>query len=570
MFYSQIILAKKGPLGMIWLASHWLEKLKKVCVRSFVVVLRISVENKFLYSPVQSRQHIQNQIFATDIKTSVGSIVTPVVPLALRVSGHLLLGVVRIYDRKVKYLFVDCNDAVSKIKLAFSGDVVDLPEKAFEATTLNVADFGSFDDDGQFEESTNIDKWASLALKQNNRQISTNDIDVRTTKGVRSIIDDSSKENSNFRQTNRKWLAFDDGLDDGDDELDAPEVLRNAPTETTEMDVLDQSMDDPETLRRGVTAQESQRISLEAQDGDDGMIPYEDDAPPPMDDMDDSMDDLGRFSNDPSQLQLSPSGGGFQDDEEEEEENTASLKKARRRKRRKLGDIDTITKLSASSRKRRAGQTFQRTTTLRRRLEPIWGDKTCVVQISRPMCSLAAAPALRRLISSACMKAAQQKKFIQQDDDSVFQKEDEEEEEKVVDDEVDVPFMNDDEDTFPPMDDYDDGFRQSSLGSVVATPSTQQTSDTTSEENMSSYGGVRLHERTKRVIEDLHPELVEKGSISDFRDTLRPGASRQEVAAGFFELLVLATKHNLVGLNQQKSYGPIRVTPTEKLKAIAV
>jgi hypothetical protein len=30
MFYSQIILAKKGPLGKIWLAAHWDKKLTKV------------------------------------------------------------------------------------------------------------------------------------------------------------------------------------------------------------------------------------------------------------------------------------------------------------------------------------------------------------------------------------------------------------------------------------------------------------------------------------------------------------------------------------------------------------
>ena len=85
---------------------------------------------------------------------------------------------------------------------------------------------------------------------------------------------------------------------------------------------------------------------------------------------------------------------------------------------------------------------------------------------------------------------------------------------------------------------------------------------------MSSFGGIQVHERTKRVIEEIHPELIEKGRIDDFRTTLRPGASRQEAASGFFELLVLATKHNLVGLNQQDAYGPIRITPTEKLKSI--
>ena len=40
----------------------------------------------------------------------------PEVPLALRLSGHLLLGLVRIYARKVKYLASDCTDALTKIR----------------------------------------------------------------------------------------------------------------------------------------------------------------------------------------------------------------------------------------------------------------------------------------------------------------------------------------------------------------------------------------------------------------------------------------------------------------------
>lgn len=93
MFYSQIILAKKGPLGKIWLAAHW--------------------GDKKLGRP---------QIFSTDISQSVDTIVNPTVPLALRVSGHLLLGVVRIYSRKVKYLMHDCHEAMVKIKMAFRPD----------------------------------------------------------------------------------------------------------------------------------------------------------------------------------------------------------------------------------------------------------------------------------------------------------------------------------------------------------------------------------------------------------------------------------------------------------------
>ena len=37
--------------------------------------------------------------------------------MALRLSGQLLLGVVRIYSRKARYLLDDCNEALLKIKM---------------------------------------------------------------------------------------------------------------------------------------------------------------------------------------------------------------------------------------------------------------------------------------------------------------------------------------------------------------------------------------------------------------------------------------------------------------------
>lgn len=40
--------------------------------------------------------------------------------MALRLSGQLLLGVVRIYSRKAKYLLDDCNEALLKIKMVRS------------------------------------------------------------------------------------------------------------------------------------------------------------------------------------------------------------------------------------------------------------------------------------------------------------------------------------------------------------------------------------------------------------------------------------------------------------------
>jgi cohesin complex subunit SCC1 len=92
MFYSQVILAKKGPLAKVWLAAHW--------------------GDKKLARP---------QIFATDISQSCTDIMNPSVPLALRLSGHLLLGVVRIYSRKVKYVLSDCTEAMLKLQMAFAG-----------------------------------------------------------------------------------------------------------------------------------------------------------------------------------------------------------------------------------------------------------------------------------------------------------------------------------------------------------------------------------------------------------------------------------------------------------------
>ena len=125
MFYSQVILARKGPLGKIWLAAHFDMKLT------------------------------QNQIFNTDITDSVESVLNPASPLALRVSGHLMLGIVRIYSRKVKYLMSDCTEAMWKIKLAFRPGNVDLGTDATVAPVHSIDDsryFGNVQPDFDFPE----------------------------------------------------------------------------------------------------------------------------------------------------------------------------------------------------------------------------------------------------------------------------------------------------------------------------------------------------------------------------------------------------------------------------------
>ncbi|KAK7334781.1 hypothetical protein VNO80_26545 [Phaseolus coccineus] len=63
----------------------------------------------------------------------------PGVPIALRMSGHLLLGVVRIYSKKVEYLYQDCNDALTVLHKAIASLQFAQPEVGpvpFQSITL--------------------------------------------------------------------------------------------------------------------------------------------------------------------------------------------------------------------------------------------------------------------------------------------------------------------------------------------------------------------------------------------------------------------------------------------------
>lgn len=105
MFYSEQLLRKDGPLAYVWLAANMERKLSR------------------------------SQFLKTDINDSVEAIVdNNGAPLALRLSGQLLLGVVRIYSRKTVYLMEDCNEALLKLKMAFRSGNVDM-----ERNTATVA-----------------------------------------------------------------------------------------------------------------------------------------------------------------------------------------------------------------------------------------------------------------------------------------------------------------------------------------------------------------------------------------------------------------------------------------------
>jgi len=137
MFYAHFVLAKKGPLSRIWLAAHWDKKLTKA------------------------------HVFETNIEQSVDGILQPKVKMALRTSGHLLLGVVRIYSRKAKYLLSDCNEAFVKIKMAFRPGMVDLPEENREAAMNAITLPEVFHDfDTAMPDLDDVDIHAQLSMNQ--------------------------------------------------------------------------------------------------------------------------------------------------------------------------------------------------------------------------------------------------------------------------------------------------------------------------------------------------------------------------------------------------------------------
>ncbi|CUE91301.1 double-strand-break repair protein Rad21, putative [Bodo saltans] len=122
MFFSTYVLTKKGPLAKIWLAAHWDKKLTR------------------------------NEIKAIDLNQTIVQIVQPVVPIALRTSGELLIGVVRVYALKVKQLLKDPTDATVLLRatnvqlVAAKGKGGDLAKDALSVTMDLVVAKGAADD----------------------------------------------------------------------------------------------------------------------------------------------------------------------------------------------------------------------------------------------------------------------------------------------------------------------------------------------------------------------------------------------------------------------------------------
>ncbi|KAL1409780.1 Electron transfer flavoprotein alpha-subunit [Vanrija albida] len=99
---TDLILEKRGPLWKVWTSAHQEKKLSK------------------------------QQALGVDVGESVDAIITQDVE-HLRISGQLMLGVVRIYGRKAQYLMDDCKETRERISMAFRPGMVDLPADQIRA-----------------------------------------------------------------------------------------------------------------------------------------------------------------------------------------------------------------------------------------------------------------------------------------------------------------------------------------------------------------------------------------------------------------------------------------------------
>ncbi|KAL8251360.1 hypothetical protein R6Q59_035053 [Mikania micrantha] len=121
MISRQLLMGMKNDdLGRLWMAAHFPKRINKQLVED------------------------------TNITSSVDKILEDQLPVLVtyRILGYLLLGVARIYSKKVEYLLIDCNHSLNEMKLLSDGrkklDVnfggTCLPELSCQGSKLQVAD----------------------------------------------------------------------------------------------------------------------------------------------------------------------------------------------------------------------------------------------------------------------------------------------------------------------------------------------------------------------------------------------------------------------------------------------
>ena len=142
-FFLSAEVSKRGPLARIWLASHLGDKkLSKAQLLSTSIIKSIdaivSAERRAVTAAADED--------GADDEEEIAA-----VPMALRLSGQLLLGVARIYSRKAKYLVDDCNDALLKIRMTFKTGATTSVDLTLDQTRAPKGAITRQDDRGEFD-----------------------------------------------------------------------------------------------------------------------------------------------------------------------------------------------------------------------------------------------------------------------------------------------------------------------------------------------------------------------------------------------------------------------------------
>ncbi|MQM03131.1 hypothetical protein Taro_035907 [Colocasia esculenta] len=132
MFYSHQLLARKAPLGQIWMAATMHAKInrKKLCKLNII--------------KIWSASSIPVLLLGSLSITFFEEILNPSVPMALRLSGILMGGVVIVYERKVKLLYDDVSRLLVELNEAWKIKAIPDPtvlpkgktQARYEAVTL--------------------------------------------------------------------------------------------------------------------------------------------------------------------------------------------------------------------------------------------------------------------------------------------------------------------------------------------------------------------------------------------------------------------------------------------------
>ncbi|XP_012731020.2 double-strand-break repair protein rad21-like protein 1 isoform X2 [Fundulus heteroclitus] len=245
MFFTQLFTSKRGPLAKIWLAAHWEKKLTKA------------------------------HVFECNLETTIRDILNPTMKMNLRTSGHLLLGVVRIYSRKTKYLLADCSDALVKIKIAFRPGQTDMPVEGLEATVKAITlveDFNAFDT--PLPLPSDVDDVDPLPLNQcRSEEITLKEDFGHQFLNLQDIGDESqSQANTLLDRSFASFAPHTDGFGDEENDFDLLDFL-TIPSDQSEPTNFTQDEPQHENTCGSIISDDQHQMAV------DSRIPEEREAP---------------------------------------------------------------------------------------------------------------------------------------------------------------------------------------------------------------------------------------------------------------------------------------------------